>query len=60
LHVLAHPVGQPKVRAGTSGARRVGGVPREGVPWRGIPGEALEEGLGKPWGRCLGNPRGSP
>lgn len=32
----------------------MGGVPREEVPRKGAPREALEEVLGKPWGQCLG------
>lgn len=42
------------------GAWRVHGVPREGGPREGALGEALEEVLGKPWGRSPGEPLRKP
>lgn len=48
--------GEGRDRVGPGGR----GVPREGVPREGSPREALEEMLGKPWGRCRGELRRKP
>lgn len=52
--MLAYATGPPKVRVetgwGLEGEMSLG----RGVSKEGSPREALEEMLGKPWGRCLG------
>lgn len=48
--------GEGRDRVGPGGR----GVPREGVPREGSPRKALEEMLGKPWGRCRGELRRKP